>query len=39
VGQDNRDYEGEVIAVKAAAGQDAFLHVMQVRPAGLPEEG
>jgi hypothetical protein len=38
-GQDNQDYELEVIAVKIAAGQDGFLLVMHVRPTDLPEEG
>jgi hypothetical protein len=38
-GQDNRDYELEVIAVKIAAGQEGFLLVMHVRPTDLPEEG
>jgi len=39
VGQDNRVRELEVIAVKIGAGQEAFLLVMHVRPASLPEEG
>jgi hypothetical protein len=39
VGQNNRDYELEVIAVKIAAGQEGFPLVMHVRPTDLPEEG
>lgn len=38
-GQDNQDYELEVIAVKIAAEQEGFLLVMHVRPTDLPEEG
>jgi hypothetical protein len=38
-GGDNRDRELEVITVEIGAGREAFLPVIQVRPASLRKRG
>jgi hypothetical protein len=39
LGQDNRDHESEVISVEIRAGREAFLPVIQAKPASLRNEG